>query len=93
VKRHSVSIAGTTHYLAQGHEVDDVKRDVVAAARAGGDLVDFVVYGNAEISVLVTPGVPIVFSSEEVGEDPRDDGDVDQRFHPFGSMEAFESFA
>jgi hypothetical protein len=90
MKRHFVDIAGTTFFLAQGGDIQDVKNAVVAAIRNGGDLVDLVVLGNAEVSVAVSPGVPVIFRSEEVDIDLRDTGDVSDPFHPFVTIEAFE---
>ena len=92
MKRHSVDVAGTNFFLAQGRDVDETKDAVVSAIRSGGDLVDFVVYGNVEVSVLVTPGVPVIFRSEEVEVDERDTGDLAQPFHPFTSFESIDSF-
>ena len=91
MKRHFVDVAGATFFLAQGRDVQRAKDDVVRAIRAGGDLVDLVVFGNVEVSVAVSPGVPVIFRSEEVDIDARDTGDLDDPFHPFVSMESFES--
>ncbi|MCU1543492.1 MAG: hypothetical protein JWM50_1357 [Microbacteriaceae bacterium] len=91
MKRHSVEVAGTSFTLAQGRDIHDTKNAVVSAIRAGGDLVDLVVFGNVEVSVLVTPGVAVIFRSEEVETDGRDTGDLARPFHPFASMEAFEA--
>jgi hypothetical protein len=91
MKRHFVDIAGTTFFLAQGGDVQDVKDAVVAAMRNGGDLVDLVVLGNVEVSVAVSPGVPVIFRSEDVDIDERDTGDLADPFHPFVTMESFEA--
>jgi hypothetical protein len=88
MKRHYVDVAGTTFFLAQGRDIQQVKDAVVAAIRSGGDLVDLVVFGNAEISVAVSPGVPVIFRSEEVDVDERDTGDLTDPFHPFSSLES-----
>lgn len=37
-------------------------------------------YGNRTLDVVVTPGVPITFETEEVPDDSRDDGDLDGPF-------------
>jgi hypothetical protein len=91
MKRHYVDIAGTTFSLAQGGDIQEVKKAVVAAMRNGGDLVDLVVLGNAEVSVAVSPGVPVIFRSEEVDIDERDTGDLTDPFHPFATMESLEA--
>jgi len=78
--RTSVSVNGVEYRLAQGRDIDDVKRATVAAVRSGGDLVDIVVVGNRLVSVLVSPGIPITFEGHEVEVDNRDTGDLDFPF-------------
>jgi len=48
-----------------------------------------VVYGNKEVSVLISPGVPVVFTSEPIANDrdSRDTGDVD---FPFDTQVDYE---
>ena len=84
MRRDTVRIGDDRFVLAQGHDIDDVKAATVAAMRANGDLVDLVVLGNREVSVLVSPGVAVVFTSEIVDaeqQDVRDTGDVAFPFH------------
>jgi hypothetical protein len=90
MKRHYVVVAGTTFFLAQGLDVQTVKDSVVAALRAGGGLVDLVVVGNVGVSVAISPGVVVIFQSEEIDFDSRDSGDLADPYRPFVSMEAFE---
>jgi hypothetical protein len=80
MKRTTVRIAGAPYLLAQGQDLDDIRQAVVAAARSGADLVRVTVVGNREVEILVTPGVPLTFESEEVPEDAADDGDLDAPF-------------
>jgi hypothetical protein len=87
MRRHYLDVAGATFFLAQGHDIQQAKDAVVAAIRAGGGLVDLVVFGNVEVSVAVSPGVPVVFRSENVDADDRDTGDVSDPFHPIESIE------
>lgn len=91
MKRHSVEIAGTSFLLAQGPAVQQAKDDVISAVRSGGNLVDLVVVGNVEVSVLITLGVAVIFRSDVVDEDGRDTGDLARPFDPLTSMELFES--
>jgi hypothetical protein len=91
MKKDTVEIAGTTFFLARGVDVQDVKNAVAEALRNGGDLVDLVVYGNSEVSVAVSSGIPVVFRSEEVDVDERDTSDLADRFHPFVTIESFEA--
>ncbi|MFW8745914.1 hypothetical protein, partial [Mesorhizobium japonicum] len=57
--RTTINVYGVEYRLAQGRDVDEVKRASVAAVRANGDLVDVVVVGNRLVSILMSPGVPI----------------------------------
>lgn len=85
-----VRIGNDRFVLAQGHSIDDVKAATVAAMRANGDLVNLVVYGNKEVSVLVSPGVPVIFTSEILDADDEDDrntGDVENPFDTIADLE------
>jgi hypothetical protein len=89
IRRNTVRVGDESFVLAQGHSIDDVKAATVAALRANGNLVDLVVYGNKEVSVLISPGVPVVFTSEPIANDrdSRDTGDVD---FPFDTQVDYE---
>ena len=66
-----MSVNGAPYMLAQGQDPEQIKNDVVAAARDGAEFVTVSVFGNRSLDVLVTPGVPITFESETVDFDPR----------------------
>ncbi|HEY8589134.1 MAG TPA: hypothetical protein VIL55_06255 [Naasia sp.] len=87
--RTRVRVHDTTFYLAQGRDPEELKANIVEAAKAGAGFVSFVELGNRTVSVLVTPGVTIVFEQEEVEPDARDDGDL--RF-PFDAPDGARSF-
>jgi hypothetical protein len=70
-----MSVNDVDFLLAQGQPVDELRRAVDAAVRAGGGFVDFVVVGNRAVSVLVSPASHVVISVEMVEFDPRDTGD------------------
>lgn len=91
MERHTVNIAGTTFVLAQGTNIDTTKNAVVQAVRAGGDLVDLVVFGNEKVSALVSPGVAVLFRSLTVDTDNRDTGDTDFPFAHFDSYDSLEN--
>jgi hypothetical protein len=76
MQRITMSIDGTSYVLAQGQQVSEIEAAVVDAARDGADVVSVVLYGNRALDVVVTPGVPITFESEEVPSETRDDGDL-----------------
>ncbi|QHC68210.1 hypothetical protein GSU68_17620 [Rathayibacter sp. VKM Ac-2759] len=74
--RTTVTIEGKSYALSQGEDVAALKEASTRAAQAGGGLVEFVVVGNRQVSVLVSPGVPVIFEDVEVPDDDRDTGDV-----------------
>ena len=83
MRQDTVKVGDDRFVLAQGHSIDDAKAATVAALRANGGLVDLVVFGNRKVSVLISPGVPVVFTSEVLDvadEDDRDTGDVGYPF-------------
>lgn len=73
--RTEVAVNGGTFAVAQGQDVEYLKRRIIDAVRAGGDFVDFVVVGNRQVSVLFSPATQVAFSVETVRFDPRDTGD------------------
>jgi hypothetical protein len=90
--QNSVVIAGQRFVLAQSQDFEKVKADAVHAVRQGGDVVDLVLYGNTKISALVSPGVPVTFSSEVIevdDQDMRDTGDLTAPFDPLLNYEYF----
>jgi hypothetical protein len=46
------------------------------AARYGAVLATVALYGNRALDIVVIPGVPITFESEEVPDGARDDGNL-----------------
>lgn len=84
--RTQVAVNGSSFSLAQGQDVEALKRRVEEAAQAGGRFVTFVVVGNRSVSVLVSQGTDVVLSVETVQFDPRDNGD-DQM--PYGGLYDF----
>jgi hypothetical protein len=90
--QNTVVIAGQRFVLAQGEDLDTVKRDAVQAVRQGGDVVDLILHGNTLISALISPGVPVTFSSQfiEVADhDSRETGDITELFDPLRDYEYF----
>jgi len=80
VKRYTATVGVKSYVLAQGHSIEGLREEMIGAIRAGGDFVDFVVLGNRRISVLVSPGLPVVFEEAEVEIDERDTGNVSRPF-------------
>lgn len=87
--RTEVTIDGRSALLAQGEDVDDLKRRLEAAATGQGTFVDFVVVGNRGVSVFVSPRSRIVITVATVQFDPRDTGDEEA---PFGGFFDFQSY-
>lgn len=81
--RTEIAINGSSVFLAQEQDIDDVKRRMEAAVKSGGAFVDFVVVGNRSVSVLVSAQTQITISVATVGFDPRDTGDEAM---PFGGF-------
>jgi hypothetical protein len=71
------------YLLAQGQDLESLKRRIEEGAQSGGRFVEFTVVGNREVSVLVTSRTRVVFSVETVLFDGRDSGD---HAEPFGGF-------
>lgn len=80
MKRVTMNVDGTSYALAQGQDTAAIKEEVVRAARDGAGLVTVTLYGNRALDVVVTPGVPITFETEEVRAEIRNDGDLHTPF-------------
>jgi hypothetical protein len=81
--RTSITFGEATYFLAQAPDFVNLKRDLIAAVRAGGEFVDFVVVGNRTVSVLVTGRDRVVLAMETIPFDARDTGDISR---PFGTF-------
>lgn len=80
VKRYTTTLGTKSYVLAQGHPIEELREEMVAAIHAGGAFVDFVVLGNRRIHVLISPGLPVIFEEADVEGDARDTGDTDYPF-------------
>lgn len=76
-----VTCDGTSFLLAQDQNIADIRRQVEAAVQTPGAFVDFIVVGNHEVSVLITPRSRVSITVATVAFDSRDTGDLD---YPFG---------
>jgi hypothetical protein len=76
-----VIIHDSSFYLAHDQSLDELKQRIEAAAATTGRFVDFLVVGNRSVSVLISPGTPVVFSMETMHLDERDTGIESE---PFG---------
>ena len=73
--RTQIAVNDVDFFLAQGQDVDQIKGEIVTAAREGGRFVDFIVVGNRSVSVFVSTGTRVVISVDSVQLDHRDTGD------------------
>lgn len=80
MQRTTLTIDGHSHVLAQGTQLGSLKAAAEEAVRAGGKFIDLTVVGNVAVSVLVSPGVAIHFTTREVAEDERDTGELAEPF-------------
>lgn len=81
--RTEVRVNGEGFLMAQGQDLPSLRREMEEALRDGGRFVDFVVVGNRNVAVLVSPRTEIVITEEDVQYDDRDTGDDDE---PFGGF-------
>ncbi|WP_210508208.1 hypothetical protein [Naasia sp. SYSU D00057] len=89
--RTSVRIHDVTFYLAQNHDPEKLKEEIVRAAKAGAGFVSFMEVGNRVVSALITAGVTVVMEQEQVEADIRDDGDARYPFDPPTGARSFTS--
>ncbi|MFB2582774.1 hypothetical protein ACEXQD_16120 [Herbiconiux sp. P15] len=87
MQRITITVSDTPHPLAQDQDIGHIEAAALAAVRGGGDIVKVTLYGNRELAILVSPGVPITFEVAEVEEEPRDDGDLDHPFDPYSEFD------
>ena len=92
MKRITITVSDTPYQLAQGQDVRVIEDAALVAVRAGGDVVKVTLYGNRELAILVSPGVPITFEVSDVPDEPRDDGDLGNPFEPFSSLDELSVF-
>jgi hypothetical protein len=87
MQRITITVSDTPHPLAQDQSIDVIEAAALDAVRRGGDIVRVTLYGNRQLAILVSPGVPITFEVAEVPDEDRDDGDLDSPFEPYSPFE------
>ncbi|MBO3664193.1 hypothetical protein [Microbacterium stercoris] len=78
--RTEVTVNGSAFLLAQGQDVQDLRRRIEAVGTQAR-FVEFTVVGNRSVSVLVSSGAQVMFTDETVEYDARDTGDL---LEPYG---------
>ncbi len=81
--RTQMAVNDAVFELAQGQDIEALKKRIEDAVGHGGRFESFVVVGNREVSVLFSPHTSVAFSVETVSYDERDDGDPDV---PYGGF-------
>ncbi|KQQ03678.1 MULTISPECIES: hypothetical protein [unclassified Rathayibacter] len=66
VKRTTLSIDGRRFLLPIEADTETLEKRLVEAVRAHGDMVNFMVAGDREVCVLVSPGVAVILEHEEI---------------------------
>ncbi|GAA4198165.1 hypothetical protein GCM10022219_27210 [Microbacterium oryzae] len=88
MQRITLTVNDTSHPLAQGQDIETIQAAAVEALHKGGEVITVTLYGNRELAILVSPGVPLTFEVEEVPDEPRDDGDLTKPFEPYSELDA-----
>lgn len=66
--RNTLTIGRVSYELVEGTEIAALKESAEDAVRSGGRFVEVTVVGDVEVSVLVSAGVTVLLTSEEVPE-------------------------
>jgi hypothetical protein len=75
VQQDIITIQGVSHVLAKGQDVQALKDAVVDAVRSGADFVTFTTAGDVAVSALLSAGVSVTFTSQDVtGNELQPDG-------------------
>jgi hypothetical protein len=87
MQRTTLIVNNTSYPLAQGQDTDTIEAAAVEAVHEGGGMITATAYGNREVSILVSEGVPLVFESQEVPSESRDDGNLGSPFDPYSEFD------
>ncbi|GAB2459236.1 hypothetical protein HD599_001384 [Conyzicola lurida] len=82
MKTTRLRIEGQDFYLAPETKVDELKADAIAAVRGGGDIIDFTGIEGRVISILLSPGVAVLFETIERPDIADDDDSSDGHYNP-----------
>jgi hypothetical protein len=75
IERTRITVDGVPHALAPLETADDLRRQTLAAIRAGGGFLTFTSDDGSKVSILVTPGTSVTISATTVPvrSDPADE--------------------
>jgi hypothetical protein len=76
MKTTRLRIEGQDFYLAPETKVEELKDAAIAAVRNGGGIIDFTGIEGRVISVLLSPGVAVLFETIERPDVADDDDDT-----------------
>jgi len=72
----TVSVAGQMYHLPADADVAELRHRLVDAVRHGGDVVAIPSVGATEVSVLVSPGLPVFLEERPDGGSSREEREV-----------------
>lgn len=83
MRRHTIKIDHDTFVLFDEARAHEVETAALLAIRQGGGMVNVFHDGTRNVSVLVSPGVPLFFTSDTVDDEDDDPDwiDLDISFH------------
>jgi hypothetical protein len=87
MQRTTLIVNDMSYPLAQGQDTDTIEAAAVEAVQKGGGMITVTAYGNRQVSILVSAGVSLVFESEEVPDERRDDGNLGSPFDPYSEFD------
>lgn len=68
MRRTMMQLSGREHLLADGQNVDELKKRALAAVRGHGALITVTLEGGDELDLLVSTGIPLAFHDVEIPE-------------------------
>lgn len=84
MRRTTLSIDGRRFLLAMSFDTEALEKRLVEAVRNRGDMVEFVVAGDREVCVLVSPGVAVILEHEDI---PVEDPDAEDAHPQYDDVE------
>jgi len=69
MRRHTITIDHDTFVLKDDARAREIERAALTAMRQGGGMINVFHDDTSNVSVLVSPGVPIFFASDDVPDE------------------------
>lgn len=75
MQRHTIKVSHETFVITDDTKARDIEAAALTAIRQGGGMINLVHDGSHNITVLISPGVPVFFTTETVDtEEPSSEG-------------------